>query len=159
MKRSKTKLDEMQLGILQKIEEKGVWLAFWSLLAAILVQLLCGAKIAQVAGEIAVFALLSAYIAVMKMKNGLWAPTATPSMRSNVLVSIGAAVAIGVILALKAFVISHNVPEPWQLGQLAATMAVVGIGCFFALEGMRRFWRKRRGQLDNSEEDEKGGSI
>ena len=149
MKRNKAHLDEMQEGMLLKTEERACWLGFWGLLAAILIQLAAGAAPVQIAGEAAVFALLSAYLGAMPLRNGLWSPSAVPDRRTNALVSLVPAAAVGALSALKAFVISRNAAEPRLLWQLAGTVAIAYAGCFAVLEGMRMYHRKRRAALDD----------
>jgi len=142
----------MQQGKLFKIEEAGVWLAFWGLLAAILVQLVLGMTFGQVIGEVCVFAALSVYLSFASLKNGLWAKSMAASRKANALFSLVPAAAVGVLSAVKAFVISHNEPRAALLLQLAATVVVVYAGCFAALEATRLIWRKKRDALDDTEE-------
>ena len=107
--KTKSNLDEMQRGKLLKIEEIGVWLAFWGLLAAVIVQLLLKADLTQVIGEICVFALVSVYLCVASIKNGLWTASIAASRKTNALFSIVPAAAIGLVSAVKALVISVSV--------------------------------------------------
>ena len=52
--KSNKQLDEMQESRLLKIQEKGFWLVFWILFAAIFVQALIGMTLKEIAGEIVV---------------------------------------------------------------------------------------------------------
>ena len=49
--KSNKQLDEMQESKLLKIQEKGFWLVFWILFAAIFVQALIGMTLKEIAGE------------------------------------------------------------------------------------------------------------
>ena len=51
-KKSKYSLDEMQDHNLLKIEELGFWLSFWGSFVVIVVQVLAGASLKEIAGEI-----------------------------------------------------------------------------------------------------------
>ena len=51
-KKSKHSLDEMQDHNLLKIEELGFWLSFWVSFVVIVVQVLAGASLKEIAGEI-----------------------------------------------------------------------------------------------------------
>ena len=48
--KSNKQLDEMQESRLLKIQEKGFWLVFWILFAAIFVQALIGMTLKEIAG-------------------------------------------------------------------------------------------------------------
>ena len=50
-KKSKHSLDEMQDHNLLKIEELGFWLSFWVSFVVIVVQVLAGASLKEIAGE------------------------------------------------------------------------------------------------------------
>ena len=147
-----SKLDEMQREILFRIEEIGVGLAFWTLLAAIIIQLLLGLEFRYVLGEACVFVLLSIYLALATLNNGLWAVSVAPNRKSNALFSLVPAVLIGALSAIKAFVISHNAPRGELVWQLVLTMLAVYAGCFLLLEIMRMIRDKRRSKLDDEEE-------
>ena len=55
LKKRAGNLDEMQDQKLLKLEEYGFWILFWTLLASILIQLITGAGMKEVIGEIIVF--------------------------------------------------------------------------------------------------------
>lgn len=150
--KKKSNLDEMQRGILFKIEEIGVGLVFWALLAAIIIQLLLGLTFRHVMGEICVFALLSGYMALTTIKNGLWAVDVAPGRKANALISLAAGGIIGVVSAVKAFVLSHNALSEMLVRQLLLTMIATCAGCFLLLEIMRTIQEKRRSKLDDGEE-------
>ena len=66
--KSNKQLDEMQESKLLKIQEKGFWLVFWVLFAAIFVQALIGMTLKEIAGEIVVLVAASIYIAAASLK-------------------------------------------------------------------------------------------
>ena len=145
-------LDEMQRGILFRIEEIAVSLVFWALLAAIIVQLLLDMEIRYVLGEVCAFILLSGYLALASLKNGLWAVITNPVRKTNALISLVPAAIIGALSAVKAFVLSHNAPNATLLWQLLLTVIATYAGCFLLLELMRAIQGKRRRKLDDGEE-------
>lgn len=73
---------------LLKIQEKGFWLVFWILFAAIFVQALIGMTLKEIAGEIVVLVVASIYIATASLKNGLWTRDTQPTIKSNLATSI-----------------------------------------------------------------------
>lgn len=78
--KSNKQLDEMQENKLLKIQEKGFWLVFWILFAAIFVQALIGMTLKEIAGEIVVLVAASIYIAAASLKNGLWTRNIQPTI-------------------------------------------------------------------------------
>ena len=86
--KSNKQLDEMQESKLLKIQEKGFWLVFWVLFAAIFVQALIGMTLKEIAGEIVVLVAASIYIAAASLKNGLWTRNIQPTIKSNLATSI-----------------------------------------------------------------------
>ena len=86
--KSNKQLDEMQESRLLKIQEKGFWLVFWILFAAIFVQALIGMTLKEIAGEIVVLVAASIYIAAASLKNGLWTRNIQPTIKSNLATSI-----------------------------------------------------------------------
>lgn len=98
MKKSKNKLDEMQEQKLLHIEHNGVWLAFWGLFAAIIIQTAIGGENAtrNLIGEWIVFICLSVYLVSACIKNGIWDRNRTPSLKNNVLYSLAAGLFVGV---------------------------------------------------------------
>ena len=155
MKNKRTgNLDEMQNQTLLKLEEYGFWIVFWSLLVAIIVQLAAGAGIKGVLGEIIVFLIGSAWLAVTTLKNGLWARSPAPSRKANALVSIIPAVVIG---ALHIFRMNRgNGISADALLLTAGIMAAAGAGCFAILELFRAASRKRRAELDDTDHESEG---
>ncbi len=67
----KNQLDEMQEQTLRKIEGRGFWLMWGSLLAAWIVQTMFGAA-DKAAGEWVVFMIGCIYMCVACLRNGLW---------------------------------------------------------------------------------------
>ena len=57
---------------LRGIERNGCWFAFWALLAAMMIQLVLGAEVKQMAGEWIVFMCLALYIGIACMRAGIW---------------------------------------------------------------------------------------
>ena len=97
----KNNLDEMQDRKLLKLEEYGFWIMFWGLAAAIVIQLVTGAAIREVAGELIVLALGSVFIAAGTLKNGLWTRSSTPTVKGNAAAALLPAFLIAVIHVIR----------------------------------------------------------
>ena len=105
MKKRKNNLDEMQEQELLKIEHNGCWLAFWGLLAAILVQSFLFGKIdfRTMAGEWVVFMVLSLYLAVACVRKGIWDRSLKMNSRTNFIAALIAGAVMGLFNAVMIF--------------------------------------------------------
>ncbi len=101
MRKMKNKLDERQEQKLLQIEHNGCWFAFWALLLSLFIQqMIFGiGQWKYVAGEWIVFMCLSLYICIGCMKNGIWDRKLEPNAKTNLLVSLVAAVVFGIIFS------------------------------------------------------------
>lgn len=149
MKKRQNMLDEMQENKLMKIEGAGFWLAFAGLLAAIIIQVLVYPNLRQIAGELTVFFIMSIYLIVLCLKNGLWSRAPVPTVKGNAISSAVAALAIGMILIARSQLILRNGLSKEFAVTLFLSMAVVFGGCFATLELTRVVYRRRRRQLDD----------
>lgn len=147
-------LDEMQEKQLAKIESTGFWLAFWGLLAAVVFQVLVKPDLKQIVGELAVFFLMSAYLIIFSLKNGLWAKTPVPTSKGNMVSSIIAALAFGSILLVRSQLILRRGFSAGFAATLFLSVVLVFAGCFVTLEIVRTIYQRRRGKLDRIEEED-----
>lgn len=150
-------LDEMQEKQLAKIESTGFWLAFWGLLAAVVFQVLVKPDLKQVVGELAIFFLMSTYLIVFSLRNGLWAKTPAPTSKGSMVSSFIAAIALGSILLIRSQLILRRGFSAGFAAILLLSMVLVFAGCFATLELVRTIYQRRRGKLDRIEEE--GGEV
>ncbi len=151
MKKNKSNLDEMQEMKLLKIEHNGCWLAFWGLVAAIVIQtVMDSGDFRSIAGECFVLIPLSLYISIACIRNGIWDRKLKPNASTNLLVS---AVAGGVV-GLMWFVTSYR-----NYHKLAGSVATfvfmfifVFIPCFAILTVTTGFYKKRKNQMEKQAE-------
>ena len=153
-KNRRNNLDEMQNQKLMKLEEYGFWGMFWALLTAIVIQLITGGTIRNIAGEIIVLLIGSIFICAATLKNGIWTRQSTPTKKGNAGTSIFPAIAVGILNAIK---ISKN--GQWDSSSIlimVVLMVVVYIACFSILELFRMAYNKQRSKLDdiNDESEE-----
>lgn len=141
----KNNLDEMQEQKLLKIEHNGMWFAFWGLLIAILVQICMGADFKQFIGEWLIFMILCIYTSIGCIKNGIWDRSLKPNVKTNILLSLIAALVVCVTFGFA-----------WHGSQPIMHVALGGIilgvfvftACFIALEASCSIYKKRREKLD-----------
>lgn len=94
----KNNLDEMQESKLLKIERNGYRIAFWGLLAVILIEQAIGMikdEPMDIVGECVILIIMCLYVLIASIKNGIWDRNSKPQMKKNVLISLLASVLMG----------------------------------------------------------------
>lgn len=160
MKNSKSNLDEMQEAKLLKIEHNGCWLAFWGLLAVMIVELFvfdAEEVVRAVAGEWIVFMVLSVYIGAACMKNGIWDRHLKANAKTNLLISLIAAVAAGLIVGGVLY-------SRYQIFEDAAIMFICTtvccfVLCFAALSISARIMKKKLEALESETDEQDSENI
>ena len=143
LKHKKPVLDEREMMEMYRVDHFGMWLMYGLLCAVIVFQLLTGAEMKQMAGELAVVIISSAAMVIQNVRHGIWDTTSRPSMRGNAGYAMGAGVCVLVMLLAK----SGNL--------LAALMAglCTAILVFVVLTVLMRYMMNRQAQqekeLDN----------
>lgn len=141
----KTNLDEMQEQSLLKMEHNGCWLAFWGLLAAILIQWLAGTSFRQTAGEVTVFLALSCYIVIGCLRLGIWDRRLKANGKTNFLASLLAGIAVGIITVARNEYIRN-------FSDLLLVFLISGIFtailCFVIITACAELYKRRREKLD-----------
>ncbi len=156
MEKNKNILDERQEQTLLRIEHRGCWLAFWGLLAVMIVQsIFLDSDFRNLAGECIVFMALALYIAVGCIRQGIWDRRLKPDTPSNLIVSLVAALASGVLNFIS---IARRFPGR-TAGAAAAGFVYAAIAftiCFAVLQFTADRFRKRQAKLEEepSEDEE-----
>lgn len=148
----KNQLDEMQEQKLLKIEHNMAWIAFWGLLAAMVIQLFVfGPELKNVAGEWLVFMAIAIYLAVGCVKNGLWDRTMRPNRKTNFL---GSLIGGAVVCVLTLIFVYRNTTN-WKYTLTAAALlgVITFAACFLILSLMVKLYQKRLAELENGSED------
>lgn len=156
MGKIKNNLDERQEQTLLRIEHNGCWLAFWGLVAAIVVQsIILDFDYKNMAGEFIVLVMLALHIVVSCIRQGIWDRRLKPDISSNILVSLTAALITGI---LRFFYMVKRFPNvilaDFAVGIIYAAKAFVI--CFVVLQLTANLFRKRQAKLEEeiSENDE-----
>lgn len=141
----KSNLDEMQEQALLKIEHNGCWLAFWGLLAAMALQMMMRVPGRQMLGEWIVFMALSLYIVIACLRKGIWDRHLKANWKTNLIVSLLAAVATGILVTLS----NPYLSEPLDYVLVAGlTGGFTFVLCFAALSVCTKLYRNRRNKLE-----------
>ena len=154
MKNMKNNLDEMQEAKLLQIEHNGCWLAFWGLLAAIVVELFVFGveNMRYFLGEWIVFMALCVYLGEACLRNGIWDRRLKADRKTNAIVSLIAGAAAGLVFAAISLVRYHSVPG--AIATFALLFVFVGLCCFLALSLTAREYRKKLAQLESEGDGE-----
>lgn len=149
----KNNLDEMQEQKLLRLESRGFWLTWWALLAAMAVQLLVYGVEAfhLLLGEWAVFMLSSVYVTAACIKQGLWDRKLKPNFKTNLLISLVAAVVTGGFMGVYSYR-SFGAAEAacWTVAMVGGCTFVL---CLLALSLSAAAYKKRRQKLDEGSEE------
>ena len=154
MKTRKNNLDERQEQILLKIEHNGFWLAFWLLLAVMIIQEIAfGGDIRVFGGECLILLVISVYVTVACLRNGIWDRKIEPKTSTHLIISLLVGLGLGVVNFL---VIYHNFSE--MIGGCIAAGAAVAVFsfalCFLLLTLGARAYKKRSAKLNEEPEGE-----
>jgi len=141
-------LDEREQMDMYRIEHAGLWAMYLLLCAAVIVQMLIGAPMAQLLGELAVLLIVSAGMIIAYARKGIWDEHSRPDARGNARYSAACAAGVGlVVLAVRGSV--------WWGFLSAAAMFVL---CFTLLSLTGAYVRRRQSReeaaLDEENEDE-----
>ena len=147
-------LDERQEQNLLRIEHNGCWLAFWGLLAAIIVQIILDLDFKNFIGEWIVFMLLALYIAAGCLKQGIWDRRLKPDLSSNIAVSLASSLITGIL----GFVYTVKRFPDRILGSIASGIVyaiVTFVVCFVVLQFSAQLFKKKQSKLEEEHpEDE-----
>ena len=136
-------MDEMQEQTQLRIESAGYQVAFWGLLAAMVVQGILHCPPASMAGEWVVFMTLCLYVLVREIRSGLWARHLKPNLGTNLVLSLLA----GVVMAVYGlFTFDY-----WNWVSALLTGIVTALLVFGGLQLAMRMVKGRRKELDKEE--------
>ena len=141
----KNNLDEMQEQELLKIEHTGCWLAYWGLLAVMVIQMVLRVPGAQILGEWIIFIVLSLYICIACMRKGIWDRRLKANRKTNLVISLLAAIAVTILVVLTNPYLSEPLDYVLTAGITGGfTFAL----CFATLSVCVKLYNKRREKLD-----------
>ena len=141
--RKKTVLDEREMMEMYRIEHYGLWLMYGLLCAAILVQLLMGADLKQMAGEIAVVIVTSVAMIFANARHGIWDQSSRPSVRGNAAYSL----ATGVLVAAVLTAVGRSASVSLLAGACGGAACMLLLTCL--MQYMKHRQKKTDEELDN----------
>ncbi len=145
--KKKNNLDEMQELKLLKIEHRGCWLAYWGLLATIILQMLLGHNSFQnLMGEYLVFFALCIYLVIDCIRNGIWDRRLKPNFKTNFLLSGFAGTVSGLIYFIISYRNYHNL-----FGSIATFLFMllfVSISCLVLLTLTAKMYQTHKNKME-----------
>lgn len=142
----KTNLDEMQEQTLLRIEHSCCWIAFWGLLASIVVQFAIGWSLREAAGEVILIFIMCGYLCLNSLRHGIWDRHLKPSLKTNTITSLIAGVFMGVF---SYFRFHGSISNPNRLFIICfLSCCVVFLLSFSLLSVTGAIQKKRRSKLD-----------
>lgn len=150
----KSNLDEMQEQKLLQVEHNGVWLAFWGLLAVMIVQMLIygvGIK-QQLVGEWIVFMCLAIYMLIGCIRIGVWDRKFRADGKTNLRISLVASLLTGLVMAMISYRSFQELTA--ALITFVLNVVIVFVMVFLALTVTAQIYKKRLAQLEQEDESE-----
>lgn len=136
--------DEREMQEMYRIEHRGLWAMYTLLCASVVIQLLWGAGMAQMAGEMFVIFTVSIGMIVAYARRGIWDADGRPSIGGNALYAAISAIGVTVVVL--------------GCGKSAAAAAGTGcvmfILCFALLTLLMRYVQRRQEAQSRELEDE-----
>lgn len=152
LKNQKNNLDERQELTLLRIERNGYWIAFWGLIVSIAVQLFIDSSdYRHVSAELILLTVLSFYIVIASLKNGIWDRRLKPNFLTNFIVSLIAAVVSGIVCFISIYIRYPKLATAAAGGVILA--ASVFVLCFAALLISAGIYKKRKKKLEQELDD------
>lgn len=140
----KSNLDEMQEQTLLRIEHYACWTAYWCLCISIIVQVLMGAYLDHILGEVFSLAVSSLYMLFACLRHGIWDRKLKPTFKANLLCSLAAGVFMGIVFWVA------PVSQKFSMRPLFA----IGLACFVFLFSLgvlslcSYFYKKQSAKLE-----------
>ena len=150
-KGKKNQLDEMQEQKLLHIEKNGCWFCFWSLLAAMFIQMaVCEDVAGAILGEWIILMCLCVYLGIACVKNGIWDRRLEANPRTNAVISAIAGVFTGIALGVINYMQYGFIKSAIFTGVI--NLFFVGIVCFISLSIVAAIYKKRVEKMEMEEE-------
>jgi len=138
--KTKPVLDEREMQEMYRIEHRGLWAMYTLLCASVVVQMLFGADIVQMAGELLVIGVVTVGMIIAYARRGIWDAHARPSTSGNAVYAALSSVGVAVI------VLGRRRNAAVALGAGAAMFVL----CFALLTLLMR-WVQRRQEAQSRE--------
>lgn len=153
MKKSKSNLDEMQEQKLLKIEKNGFWILFWGLAISIYVQLAMGhGGFEYIGGEAVILIAVSVYLLEACIKNGIWDRKLKPNFKTNLILSLAAALFVGIFWFIVSYYRYHALAG--SFATFAVMFISVGVLTFAMLSIFSGIYKARKSKLDEKADEE-----
>ena len=141
--KTKPVLDEREMQEMYRIEHRWLWGMYTLLCAAVIVQLLFGADMVQMAGELAVIGVASVGLMIAYARRGIWDEHSRPSARGNAAYAAMSSVGVAVIV----------MGQRRNIGMAVMAGLVMFALCFLLLTALMAYVRRRQRKQEETLED------
>lgn len=153
IKKNKNNLDEMQEKKLLQIEHNAFWIAFWGLFAAIYIQIAIGnGGFERLGGEIVMMLILSVYLVVSCVKNGIWDRKLKPNFKTNIVISVITGLVVGVFWFFLTYHKYHKIEGSLATGVFM--FVVICVLTIVVLSVVTAVYQQRKKKLEDESDDE-----
>ena len=150
----KNNLDERQEQIMLKIEHNGFWIAFWMLLAAMLgQQIFFGPDIKVIGGECLILLVISLYVVIACLRNGIWDRRLNANMKTNIIASLIAGLVVGLVMIIALHRAFPDSPAGATAGGIISGV-VTAVLCIIALTVAMCAYKKKNQTMEEEPEDD-----
>lgn len=151
--KKKSNLDEMQEQKLLKIEHNGCWIAFWGLVAAMVIQMILGDNsMKQTIGETCVLMVMSLYIVIACIKNGIWDRNLKANKKTNFIASLVAGTVFGLIFFATSYINYHKLAG--SIATFTFIMIFTTALCFAALTFSTSLYKRQKHKIEDEADDD-----
>lgn len=151
MMQKRSNLDEQQERKLLEIESRGFWLAFWGMIAVLLVQIVFVKDWIAIASTWVLLMALAIYLVMVSAKAGIWNRKLDMSNRTYLISSFISAIFMGTFTFGFGFYRDYDVMKTLIIS--AGTVAGTFVVCYVALRITAAAVKNRQNQL-NAEPDD-----
>lgn len=139
----KSVLDEREMQEMYRIEHRGLWGMYTLLCATVVVQLLFGADMVQMAGEMFVIGVVSAALIVAYARRGIWDAHSRPSVKGNAVYAALFAVGVAIVV----------MGRRRSVGRALFAGAAMFVLCFSLLTALMAYVKHRQNVEERALED------
>lgn len=151
-KPKKNFLDEMQEQKMLRIEHNGFWIGFIGLCVVNFIQLLIRPDLTVIVGELAVLIVMSGYMLVACIRNGIWDRRLKANAKTNFWASLVGGMVAGLLVAM--LTAYHFGEIQWVVRSSAVSAGLTFVLCEIALTLGTFFYKRKKRELEELADQE-----
>lgn len=153
--KKKKNLDEWQEQRLQRIEKWSFWLLYWLIFAEMMITMMLGKEKQVVLGEFICFMIVSLFMVIMCLKEGIWDRYVKPDSKTNLRLSM---LGSGIVFVIVLIILAMNLKDTLGLKQILVLAFLAALGDFLVTFGvitvLASVHRKHVEKLETEEDED-----